>query len=90
MGTELLALTKSKYSKTMVRTHMLKLMDGKLELRSEDIGIQDDNEYIMNLLSVINSTDRDSFYSVEILDGTVTKGEYEIPRLIFRRKEGTK
>lgn len=90
MGNELLALTKSKYSKTMVRTHMLTLMDGKSELRSEDIRIQDDNAYIMNLLSVINSTDKDSFYSVEILDGTVTKGEYEIPRLIFRRKEGTK
>lgn len=89
MGTELLALTQSKYSKAMVRSHMQTLMEGRQELRSEDMEIPDDHEYILNLLSVINSTDRQSFYSVEILGGTVTKGAYEIPRLIFRRKERT-
>ena len=50
----------------------------------------DDKAYIMSLLSVLASSDRNSQYTVKELGGSFTENDYTIPQLQIRRKEGKK
>ena len=88
---ELRALTRSKYGKAAVRAYMEQLFAGKEELRAEEMELSDDFGYIMSLLAVVNSADRGSFYTVDLPEegaDAVEQGQYRIPALRFRRKEG--
>jgi len=44
----------------------------------------------MSLLAVVNSEDKDAFYTVESADGSIRKEPYTVPQLTFRRKEEEK
>ena len=88
---ELRALTRSRYGKAAVRAYMEQLFAGKEELRAEEMELSDDFGYIMSLLAVVNSADRGSFYTVDLPEegaDAVEQGQYRIPALRFRRKEG--
>ena len=86
METELLELTRSRYGKATVRAYMEDLFSGKSELSSDRMTMSDDHDYIMQQLAVLNSDDRDSFYAVKDLGGSVERDGYTTPRIVFYRK----
>ena len=57
---------------------------------SKDMELQDDKAYIMSLLTVLASSDRDAQYTVKELGGIFTENQYSIPQLQINRKEGKK
>ena len=87
MRADLMELTRNPYGKKQVRDYVKRLFEGRETLDSSDFALRDDHDYIMSLLAVVNSADRDTFYEVETDDGAVNKAPYTIPRLTFRRKE---
>lgn len=84
---ELLELTRAKYGKTAVREYVRGLLESRDVCRWEELELPDDGAYVTLLLAVVNSSDSDAFYTVETENGgSVKKGAYEIPKLVFRRK----
>ena len=75
------------YSKLAVTAYMKKLLTENESLLSGDIDIKDDHAYVMSLLSVLNSNDRDAFYDTEIMDGAYTQSPYQIPQIRFTLRE---
>jgi hypothetical protein len=57
---------------------------------SKDMDLHNDKAYIMSLLTVLASSDRDAQYTVKELGGIFTDNQYSIPQLQINRKEGKK
>lgn len=79
----------NKYSKKNVNEYVDRLLGDKNEITSREIAIENDDDYIMTLLSVVQANDRSSKYSIEFADEEVISGKYEIPLMTYR-KRGTK
>lgn len=80
-------LAQNRFGKAVVRGYMEHVF-GEEDVRySCDLGVEDDRDYAMNLLAVLNSDDRDSFYRPEILEGDYAQGAYKVPSVRFTRKE---
>ena len=79
----------NKYSKKNVNEYVDRLLGDKNEITSREIAIENDDDYIMTLLSVVQANDRSSKYSIEFADEEVFSGKYEIPLMTYR-KRGTK
>lgn len=65
---------------------MDKLLGEKNEITSREIVIENDDDYIMTLLSVVQANDRGSKYAIEFADDDVLSGKYEIPLMTYRRR----
>lgn len=76
----------NKYSKKNVMMFIHKMFGEKTEISTSDIGIADDEAYIMTMLSVVHSGDRDSDYTIEVNDGSIDREKYGIPDIVFRKK----
>lgn len=85
---DLLGLTRSPYGKAQVRDYVQHLLENRNSFDSSEFTLQDDRDYIMSLLAVVNSEDKDAFYTVEYTDGAISKGPFTVPLLTFRRKKG--
>ena len=57
--------------------------NGRTEVTSEEITVEDDIEYIMTLLSVINAYKGNRGYHIQLMDGYVQKNVYRIPRFVL-------
>lgn len=78
------------YGKAEVENYMNSLLTDKESCSTEDMKVNDDYSYIMSLLAVLNSTDRNSFYRVESTAAYFSSGVYRIPKVRFIRKEKRK
>ena len=87
---DLMGLTRSPYGKLQVRDYVQRLFESRDSFDSSDFALRDDRDYIMSLLAVVNSEDKDAFYTVESADGSIRKEPYTVPQLTFRRKEEKK
>lgn len=47
--------------------------------------INNDEDYIKAILSVVHSKDKKAKYKVEVTDETVNSVEYSFPKIIYRR-----
>ena len=79
-------LLNSKYSKKNVQAFVDKLFDGKTEISSAEVDVDDDETYIMTMLAVAYAGDRGSGYTVQIDENSIKKGRYGIPDIVFRKK----
>ena len=79
-------LLNSKYSKKNVQAFVDRLFDGKTEISSTEVDVEDDETYIMTMLAVAYAGDRGSGYTVQIDENSIKKGRYGIPDIIFRKK----
>jgi len=77
-----------KYGKDAVAAYVRRLFIHGDEAYSQNLLIDDDHEYLMSLLSVLNSTDQDSFYRTETLEGRHRQNAYTIPRFRLVRNKG--
>lgn len=76
----------NKYSKQKVAAFVDELMDGKSEISTSDFEINDDDTYIMTLLSVVQANDRDSKYKVNVSNELIKSDKYEIPLMVYSRR----
>lgn len=76
----------NKYSKQNVSAFVDKLLEGKKEITTADFDINDDETYIMTLLSVVQANDRNSKYMIDISDQFVKSDKYELPYIVYRRR----
>jgi len=75
-----------RYSKSAVAAFMQGVFEDEDVRYVRDLNIEDDHAYIMSLLALSGSSDRDSFYETEILEGNFTQEPYKVPQLKFVRK----
>lgn len=79
-------ILKNKYSKQKINLFVLEILGDKDTVSTEDFEVLDDETYIMTLLSVVYSSDHDSFYKIEFLQKNIKKGIYDLPLMIYKRK----
>jgi hypothetical protein len=82
-------LFNSTYSKAKVLEYVESMFRGSPVAFSGDLGIQNDQTYILSLLAVLHGNDRGIFYKPEYLDSIIEQGKYSIPEIRFERKKGT-
>ena len=77
---------RSGYSDARVKSYMDSLFaNGRTEVASEEISVEDDTAYILTLLSVINAYKGNRGYHIQLLDGYVQKTVYRIPRFVLKK-----
>jgi len=81
------SLFSNQYTKAAVDAYMKEIFIENDIRHSSDMDVKDDHAYVMSLLSVLNSNDKESFYHAKILDGVYTQLPYRIPQIRFMRKE---
>lgn len=77
---------KKLYSRQKVMAFVDRLMAGREILNSSEIRLENDDEFIMLILAVIDSSEKNRNYRVEFTDGYVECGGYRIPGMRFIRK----
>jgi len=81
------SLFSNQYTKSAVSAYMKEFFLESGVRYSTDMDVKDDHAYIMSLLSVLNSEDKEAFYYTEVLDGVHTQLQYRLPQIRFTRKE---
>jgi len=76
-----------KYSKIKINNFVSQLLNDKKEVSSKEINIENDETYIMTLLSVVRASDIDSFYTIEFLQEKYWANDYILPVILYKRKE---
>ena len=80
-------LLQSKYGRAAVNAYVQGWL-GDADIRcSEELSLEEDKDYIMSLLAILESKDASAGYVVQELDGTFCKNGYSIPQMQIRRKE---
>ena len=64
--------------------------DGNDEIRSDNIPITCDTDFILLILAVIRQKESGMAYSVDMLNGSVERDGYAIPNMIIRKQKGVK
>jgi len=77
----------NKYSRKNVAAFVDKILGERKEITTNDIEIDDDDTYIMTLLSVVQANEKSSSYLVEIKNEFIKKRKYEIPLITYKRRE---
>ena len=83
-------LLHTRYGKHAVNDYMQQLFEKTPEVYSRDFNLEDDEGYLMSILALLRSEDRDSFYTVESLESSFTNDVYTLPQMKFTRKERKK
>ena len=59
--------------------------NGKSEISSEEIAVNNDEDYILTLLTVVNAYRGRRGYQIQVDSGFVEKDGYRIPRFILKK-----
>lgn len=84
------AMLHSEYDRAAVEAYVENWLGQSDTCYSKDMQLQDDKAYIMSLLTVLASSDRDARYTVKELGGSFKENEYTVPQLQIIRKEEKK
>ena len=77
---------RSGYSDARVKSYMDSLFtDGKTEISSEAIAVNNDADYILTLFSVVTAYRGRRGYHIQIEGGSVEKNGYRIPRFVLKK-----
>jgi len=79
--------TRNAFSHRRVMDFVKDLMADANVVSTKDIPVADDESFILLMLAVLSSGERNIFYNVELLEGYLEKNGYRIPELLFIRKE---
>lgn len=80
-------LLHSEYGRAEVEAYVENWLRQSDPCYSKDMRLQDDKAYMMSLLTVLASSDRNAKYTVKELGGSFTENAYSIPQLQIKRKE---
>ena len=77
---------RSGYSDARVKSYMDSLFeDGKTEVSSGEIAVNNDTEYILTLLAVVTAYKGRRGYHIQIGEGSVEKNGYRIPQFVLKK-----
>lgn len=77
---------RSGYSDARVKSFMDSLFaNGKTEINSAEIAVNNDTDYILTLLSVVKAYKGRSGYRIQIGDGFIEKDGYRIPKFVLKK-----
>ena len=77
---------RSGYSDARVKSYLNSLFENeRTEVSSSEIAVNNDEDYILTLLSVISAYKGRSGYNISIDEGFVEKNGYRIPRFILKK-----
>ena len=82
-----LQVMNNKYSKKNIAAFVDKMLTDREQISTAEFDINDDDTYIMTLLSAVQATDRNSSFTVEYSDQTVGNEKYNVPLMTYRRKK---
>lgn len=83
----MLSNLKNSFSVTKVRAFMAEILQNAPQIRTKDIILENDIDFILLILATIRASDRNMPYRVELGDGFIEKNGYVIPEITFMRKE---
>ncbi len=75
------------FTKRKINEYAKKLLTGRGEIKSDELILTSDDDYVMSIVLASNSTDYTRSYDFELEDGTVKRGMYEIPRFTIKEKK---
>ncbi|MCK4260280.1 MAG: hypothetical protein KAX49_14990 [Halanaerobiales bacterium] len=79
-----------KVQKSFSHAKIMKFMESqfkdKQEIYSSDLNLKEDDDFIMTILAVLKADEKNSFYRVDFLEGSVMVSDYTIPCLKLSRK----
>ena len=77
---------RSGYSDARVKSFMDSLFaNGKTEISSTEIAVNNDTDYILTLLSVVKAYKGRSGYRIQLGDGFIEKDGYRIPKFVLKK-----
>ena len=71
------------YSQQKIYEHVIEMLEGRERLHVSDIQIDDDQDYIRTVLSVLAGEDKKAGYRIDYQDGEVQKEHYRVPDFEF-------
>lgn len=77
----------NKFSKQNVAAFVDKIMGDKEEVSTADFEINDDDTYIMTLLSVVQANEKNSKYKITISENRAKSDKYELPLIVYSRRD---
>ncbi len=81
-----LQIMNNKYSKKNVAAFVDRILGDKSHVSTKDFKIDDDDTYIMTLLSVVQANDKNSKYEIDISNEIIKSEKYEIPLMVYKRR----
>ena len=77
---------RSGYSDARIKSFMDSLFaNGKTEINSAEIAVNNDTDYILTLLSVVKAYKGRSCYRIQLGDGFIEKDGYRIPQFVLKK-----
>jgi len=83
-------IVNTEYDKEAVKEYVDKLFRNKEKFDYADIVIENDKEYVMSMLAVLNSTDRNSGYKISFNGNFCKVGNYTLPEIVLVKGEQNK
>ncbi|MDF1617613.1 Wadjet anti-phage system protein JetA family protein [Petrocella sp. FN5] len=76
------------FSKRKIQQYVFELMADKPSISAKDFPLNEDKDYVMSLLSVLESDDKESKYDVRFKEGELACKHYRIPDFDMNKKRG--
>ena len=81
---EIINRIKNSYSEARVKSYLDSLFqDGATQIESENINVENDTDYILTLLAVVNCINGRHGYSIELGNRYISKDGYRIPDFVL-------
>ena len=81
----------AQYISAKTNAYAQMLLDGQESATSQEMSVQNDDDYLMSIFLALNSGDYRSTYEFLPEEGVVNRGRYQIPEFtVARKKEGGK
>ncbi|MEG0153488.1 MAG: DUF5716 family protein, partial [Cellulosilyticaceae bacterium] len=78
---------RKQYSTRKIDNFIEKCFEGKNDFTTEDIVVEDTEQFILFLLATIRGREKSARYTIEFLEGNVDRQGYSLPLAEFRKKE---
>lgn len=75
------------YSTHKIDAYIEKCFSGKMDFTTEDIVVENTEDFILFLLGTLRGKEKSANYNIEFLEGNVDRQGYSLPRAQFKRKE---
>ncbi len=79
-------LLHSEYGRAAIAAYVMDWLGSGGSCFSKDLGLRDDKAYIMSLLAVLTSGDKNAAHEIRELGGLFSENGYTIPQMEIRRK----
>ncbi|MCI2035307.1 MAG: DUF5716 family protein [Oscillospiraceae bacterium] len=78
----------SKFVRTKINAFASKLLQNRTSLSSQELRVENDEDYLMSIYLATNSDDYECPYRFDIGDGVSEHGQYTLPEFILKKRRG--